>query len=135
MVMNLWFVLLAGVAGYVVGSLWFTVLFGKTWSKLQGFTKTQIEETKKKGMVVGFIVQFIGTVLMAYVLAFVIKGMGVSGFVGGMGTGIAVWFGFQATIMLGMVLWEKKPFRLYLINVTNYLVAMAIMGGIIAAWA
>src|SRR3989344_3541804 len=41
--------------------------------------------------------------------------------------GIWSWIGFVAPAMLGQVLWEQKPFSLYLINVGYWLVSFVAM--------
>ena len=33
--------------------------------------------------------------------------------------------------MIGSVLWEKKPFTLYLLNIAHYLVVLVVMTGIL----
>lgn len=51
-----------------------------------------------------------------------------------MQAGFWAWLGFVATIMLGMTLWEGKPFRLYLLNAGYQLLNLLVMGAILAAW-
>ena len=58
-----------------------------------------------------------------------------STFMQGMGVGFLVWFGFLATNSLKMVLWEHKPFSLYLLTIFHDFFVFLIMGGILAVWA
>ncbi|MBI3026774.1 DUF1761 domain-containing protein, partial [Candidatus Woesearchaeota archaeon] len=48
--------------------------------------------------------------------------------------GFWVWIGFLATTQIGMVLWEGKPIKLYIINTLHYLVVLAVMSAILAVW-
>ncbi len=50
----------------------------------------------------------------------------------GMMVGFWAWLGFVATIMLGKVIWEMTPVKLYGINVAYYLVSLLLMGAILA---
>ena len=50
-------------------------------------------------------------------------------------TAFWVWVGFIATVMLGSVLWENKPWKLYAINAFHYLVTLLAMGAILTVLA
>ena len=52
----------------------------------------------------------------------------------GMQAGFWVWLGFIATTMIGIVLWEIKPVKLYLLIVAYYLISLLVMGSILALW-
>ena len=69
---------------------------------------------------------------MSYVLARFVGGSG--SFATGAITGFWIWLGFLATTMINVVLWENKPFTLYLLQAAHYLVGLALMGGILAVW-
>lgn len=124
-------VLVAGVAGFIIGWLWYApFLFGKAWARMMGMG----QDAMKGGMAKGIIGGLIASIVMAYVLAYLIV------LAGAVSTGMVlqlafwIWLGFLATAMLGMVLWEKKPIGLYLINVFHYLVVLGVMGWILVAW-
>lgn len=128
-------VLAAAIAAYFIGFLWYSVLFGKVWMKLSNMTEKQIRKAKEKGMAKNYAIGFLSTLLMSYILAHFVDYTQASTVLEGMQTGFWIWLGFVATIMLGQILWEGKPLKLYLINVSHYLVALAAMGAILAAWA
>lgn len=135
-VINYWAVLVSGLVCMVVGSLWYSPLvFGNVWMKLSGMTEKQLEEAKKKGMGKTYVISFLSTLVMAYVLAHFVDYTEATTFMLGMQTGFWIWLGFIATVMLGMVLWDNKPFTLYLINTLHYLVCLLLIGGLLAAWA
>lgn len=129
---NLVPVVVAAVAGMVVGALWYSpLMFCNAWMKEMGFTKKDMAKAKKKGMGKNYVLMFGGLLVMSYVL---------SGMVGAgtamMGATVAfwLWLGFMAPIMMGSVLWEGKSWNLYAINVGHYLVALVVMGAIHARW-
>ena len=108
------------------------ILFGKLWMKLGGMTDKQIKDAKAKRMFGTLIVAFIAQLVMMYVLTLFVELFGATSFASGLLAGFWVWLGFVATILLGSVLWERKPVQLYLLNAAHWLVVLAIGGAIIA---
>ncbi len=127
-------VLVSAAAGFVIGMLWYSVLFGKAWMKLSGMKKADIEKSKKKGMTKNFIGGFVALLVMAFVLAHFVDMAEAATVLGGAQAGIWIWLGFVATIMLNKVLWEGKPFKLYLLDAAHYFVVLIAMGSILAVW-
>ena len=129
-------VLVAAVASFVLGWIWHSpFLFGKMWMKLSSMDKKKVDEHKKSGkMGPSLFFQFVATVLMAYVLRYFIGYAQASTAIDGAIVGIWLWLGFVATTMIGMVLWEGKPFKLFLINSGHVLAGLIVMGAILAVW-
>ena len=129
-------VLVAAIASFLLGWLWHSpMLFGKMWMKLSNMDKKKIDAAKKKGMGMPLFLQFVATVLMSYILAHFVSYTGAKTIVDGAILGIWVWLGFVATVMIGSVLWEGKPVKLFLINAGHVLVSLVVMGAILAVWA
>ncbi len=128
-------VLVAAIVQMVVGALWYSpMVFGKMWMKLSGLNAKQLEEAKKKGMGKSYFLMFLGTLVMSYVLAHFVFYTGATSFILGMQTGFWIWLGFLATTTMGMVLWDNKPWSLYVLNNGYNLVVLLLMGGILAVW-
>ena len=77
---------------------------------------------------------FLTSLIMAYVLAHFISYVQAKTIADGAVLGFWLWIGFFATTQLGMVLWENKPVKLYVINTLHYLVTLAVMAAILAVW-
>jgi hypothetical protein len=123
-------VLVCGVVHMIIGMIWYNPkVLGSKWMKLSGHKKMG-----GKNMGMTYLVAFIGALLTSFVLAHFIAYIGANTFVLGMQAGFWAWLGFMATAMLGMVLWEGKPVKLYIIIAGYHLVTMLITGGILAAW-
>ncbi len=127
-------VLAAAVASMVVGFLWYGPLFGKMWMQLMNFDKKKIDEAKKKGMGKTYVLAYLAALVTSYVLALFVDYAKAKTIMDGAVLGFWVWIGFFATTQLGMVLWENKPMKLYLLNTLHYLVTLAVMGAILAVW-
>lgn len=124
---NLWAVLIAGIVHTVIGLVWFMPkLFGNSWVELTG------KEMKPAGRWIP--AGLIGHQVMAFVLALIINLANVTNVVGGVVVGILVCLGFMATLEIGELIWEKIPFKLFLIRVGNQLVGLASAGAILAIW-
>ena len=127
-------VLAAAAASMVIGFLWYGPLFGKQYMKLVKIDDKKLKGAKKKGMGKAYVLTFITSLITGYVLANFVGYVGATTASEGAVLGFLIWIGFFATTQLGMVLWEGKPVKLYLINTLHYLVALAAMGAILAVW-
>ena len=64
---NFWAVLVAALSSFVIGSLWYGPLFGKTWMKLNGLTDENLKEGLSIPAIMG--INYAATVLAAFALA------------------------------------------------------------------
>ena len=128
-------VLVSAIVSMVIGALWYSpILFGKLWMRLSGMSENKLKEVKAKGMTKSYVIAFIVTLVMSYVLAHFVDYTEATTFALGMQTGFWIWLGFFATTMLGMVLWEGKSVKFYLLNIIHYLVVLLVIGGMLAMW-
>lgn len=131
-------VVVAALASMVIGFLWYGPLFGKQWMQLSGMTSNTMEAAKNRNMNALYAIAFVGSLVMAYVLAhalvFASTYLQVSGISAGLMTGFWNWLGFVAPVTLGVVLWENKPWTLWILNNAYYLVTLMVMGVILALW-
>jgi len=128
-------VLVAVVANFVLGFLWYTPLFGKAWAKEMGFD-TSVKPSSGT-LAKGMIFMVIGNFFMAYVFA---HNMMAWSFVPGMkemppwgtiaNSTVFTWLGFYLPMDLSQVAWENKSWKLFAIN-TGYHFAMLLVASII----
>lgn len=128
-------ILVAVVANFILGFIWYTPLFGKAWAKEMGFD-TNIKPTSGE-MAKGMIFMVIGNFFLAYVLAHdiaawsFVPGMEeMSTTVSIMNSAIFTWLGFYLPVDIGIVTWEKKSWKLFFIN-TGYHFMMLLVASII----
>lgn len=126
-------VFVCAIVSMVIGSVWYGPLWGKTWTKLVGITKEDMEKGKKT-MPQTYAVMFVASLVTSFVLAVTISMAPVSGLMTGITAAFWVWLGFVAAVKLSDVLFEKKPVKLYFIEIGYYLVFLLIAGGIIGTW-
>ena len=104
------------------------------WMELSGISKAKAGKAKSKGMGMHMVAAFASSLVMSYVLAHFIRYTNSTTIMDGAVSGFWLWLGFVATVTLGMVLWEGKPVKLYLLKNAHQLLSLMIMGAILAAW-
>ncbi len=120
--------IVATVAAYGLGALWYGPIFGKTWQKEVGLTE---EDMKGANMA-----QILGTTL---VLTF-IMGLGIALFgdlkdwMSGLQSGLLFGVFFIATSMGINYLYQQKSLRLWLIDVGYQVLFLGLFGAILGAW-
>lgn len=127
---NWWAIVVADIALFLLGGLWYDALFGKLW----------MAEMSKLGspMVPGgwypFAVSLVTGFFLAYSLALILKWRGPVGPLEG------AWIGFAFGLLIfGTMTWMDYAYSgwgatLGFINVAYVAVGMAIQGAILAAW-
>lgn len=127
---NYWAVLVAAVASFAIGAIWYSLLFGKAWTKLSG-----VKMGQGKNPVILYIINFIATIVTAYILLHTSVYSGASSFSDALLVGFFTWLGYFAlTTLLGNLLWEGKPFKLFLINGSYWLINLEVMSIILTLW-
>lgn len=130
-VINIWALLAATVAKFLLGWLWYApFLFGKGWAQMTGITQEKMKPTLPK-VIVG---DLITTFIMAFVLMHAVRYAGATLAWQGAMVGFLNWLGFVFVVTFTSVLYEKRPFKLFLINNGFQLLGLLMMGAIIAAW-
>jgi len=114
-----------------LGAAWFSPpLFVKPWLAASGMSEAQM----KAGMPKALTFDLVGTIVMAFVLVHAVKYAGAQGIAQGAAVGFLNWLGFVAVTTLSATLHGHRPFKLWLISNGYQLVALLIMGAILAAW-
>lgn len=129
-------VLISAIVQQALGAFWYSPSgFGKQWMALMGIDDVKAKTMKDQGgMGQRYAMAFVGALIMMYALAWFIDAAGATTFMQGALTGFWLWLGFLATSMMGSVLWENKPPKLYFINSGYYLVSLILNGGVLAVW-
>ncbi len=126
---NLLAVLTAAVVQWVLGWLWFGVLFKKDWTALV------IKDGGKPaggGGVMALI--FIANLILSFALVRMVVLTGWTTFGRGSLVGTVCGLGFLIPPIFAQHISEKKPFKLFGINALYWLIAMYLSGGILAIW-
>ena len=126
---NWWSVLVAALSSFVIGGLWYNPLFGKVWMREFGFTE---EDLKKRDLPLTFGLSFVLALVAATILDMFIGHE--AGLVFGTCAGFFAGFGWVATMLGILYLFEMKSLKAFLINAGYCMVTLSVMGAILGAW-
>jgi hypothetical protein len=124
-------VFVATIAYWLLGALWFGVLFGKPWMALENIS---MEQAKTMNPVLPYIVSFVLNLLIAYALAQVCIWRNANTAGRGASVGVLLWIGFIGPITYTTYMYEMRPKELFAINQFYPLAGLVLMGAIIGAW-
>ena len=126
-------ILVAAVVNMVIGALWYSpLLFGNIWLKAMKFNKEDMKCDKAMG--VRYAVAFLMGLLMVFVLAHYVAAFEANTASMGAQAAFWPWLGFMVPVLAGDILWNGKPFSVFVINASHYLVALLVAGVILASW-
>jgi hypothetical protein len=128
-----WVAVLCGALGYfILGAIWYSFLFRKSWIAMTKIDPNNPEAKKGAGaiMFASFILMFITSVGIAILRSKIDLGGWMSGVKLGMVTGLC----FGAMAISISYLYEKRPFGLHLINGGYTLVGNIIAAVVICCW-
>ncbi len=128
---NILAVVVSAVAAMVVGFIWFSPpLFEKAWLEDIGRTREQLEGDSP----LKYLVAFIGSLLMAYILARLLDIVGGPSLELGILLAVVVWVAFVAATSAANFAFASRPIRLWLIENGNHLLTLLVMGAILGVW-
>ncbi len=128
-------IIVAAIVYFALGSLWFSVLFGKQWMALNNIPEPTPEsrEQMKKLMLPMMIKTLLMGVVMAIVIGIFISGLGISNTVGGIKFGIALSLvGIIPLVMADMYL--MKPLKLWFIDAGYHVIGIILISIIVSIW-
>lgn len=127
---NFMAVIVAALSMFVIGGLWYSpVLFGKAW--LQAIGKEEpFLRTGNKGVIFG------GAFLLALIMAVNLAGFvsGYESWTWGLLGGVLAGLGWVAAGMGMIYLFERRSFKLWLINAGYIVLSFVVMGIILGVW-
>jgi multidrug transporter EmrE-like cation transporter len=128
-VVNYWAVLVAALANFVLGWIWYGPLFGKQWMKLTGMKPS---EQDKKDLPKNSVVMLVSSLIMAYVLLHFTAASESLNMA--LEWAVWLWLGFIATVTLGGVLWKREPVALWTLDNGYRLLSLLFMTAILYSW-
>src|SRR5690349_3395877 len=127
-------VLVAAVAVFVLGWLWYSpLLFFKPWMRARGLDPVAAMTGAK---VPGgkLLVELARCLVLAYVIARFTSLLGVAGLTAAVHFGLFLWIGFPVIILIGSVLWENTPWKVAAIHAGDWLVKLLVIPIIVTLW-
>lgn len=122
-------VIAAALSAFIIGGLWYSVLFGKAWMVENGFTE---ESLKNSNMAMIFGGSFVLSFIISFILVLFLGPERDAAF--GASAGFMAGFFWVATAMGITYLFERKSLKLFFINAGYHVITFTIMGLILGVW-
>ena len=124
-------VVVCAIAYWLIGGLWYGVLFSKPWMALENMTQAQASSMNP---VVPYAITFLLNLLIAFVLAQLCIWRNANNAGRGAAVGTLLWIGIVGPITYTTYMFEMRPKMLFAINEFYPLVGLCIMGAILGTW-
>lgn len=125
--LNWWAIIVAWVMHVVVSLVWYQpFLFGKAWVKLTGKDMSPAKQWFPAGLVAHFAAVF--------ALAVILKTAIVTSILEGILWALLVSICFIGAMLAGELVWEKIPFRLFLIRLGDQVLTLILAAIILILW-
>jgi hypothetical protein len=126
-------VLVAAVAAFVLGWLWYSpLLFFKPWMRLRGLDpEAALKNAKMPGG--KLVIEFARCFVLAFVIARLMDLLGVTSWLIAIHSGFMLWIGFPLILLTGSVLWDNVPWKVAAIHAGDWLVKLLVIPLIVIA--
>ena len=122
-------ILAAGLAGWILGAVWYTAL-GRPWQRALGLNPDDCKG--KKMPMTPMVVSFLAACVMSAVLYQLLTNLGVMGLVPSLVTGLTIGVGFLATSILVNNLFQQRSFVLTIIDGAHWVLAVVVEAAVIS---
>jgi hypothetical protein len=121
---------------FFIGSMWFSMLFGKPWMEGHGISMPTDEEKKaamKKEMPKYMLMSFLFSLIAVLSIDYIETAMFAHNWMTGVKAGILA--GAFVVVAMGQShMYLKKTFKLFLIDAGYHVVSLIIIGVVLAVW-
>src|SRR5271169_531779 len=121
-------VVVAAIAYWLLGGVWYAALFSKPWMALENIS---MEKANSMNPVLPYVITMILNLLIAYALAQVCIWRNANTSGRGASVGVLLWIGFVGPITYTTYMYEMRPKELFAINEFFPLAGLVLMGAII----
>ena len=127
-------VLVAAVAVFVLGWLWYSpLMFFKPWMRLRGLdTVAAMAGAKMPGG--KLVIEFARCFVLAFVIAHLVGAMHVVSLLVAVHLGVFLWVGFPVILLTGSVIWDNVPWKVAAIHAGDWLVKLLVIPIIVSLW-
>jgi hypothetical protein len=121
-------VVVATVAAFVGSSVW----YGLLGSQLARLNDAYADSARAPVWIM--LVEFVRSLVVAYVLVVLAGLVGVAGLGGAVQLGVGLWIGFPVVLLVGSVIHENVPWKLAAIHAGDWLVKLIVIAVVVGVW-
>lgn len=123
-------VIVAAIAGFGVGAIWYGLLFSKQWIAATGMTMEQMQRSGGRSMI-PFVLSIIACLIMAIILSAFAAPATIAR---GAAAGFLAWLGFVVTTITVNYAYPGRKIELTVLDSGHWLAVMVVMGAILGAF-
>ncbi len=125
-------VVVSAVVYWILGALWYGVVFGRQWMALEHISEEQARSMPNPWL--PYVITFLLNLLIAFVLMQICIWRNANTAARGAAVGVLVWIGFVGPVTFTTHMYEMRPPALFAINQFYSLVGLLLVGAILGAW-
>lgn len=125
-------IIVSAIVSLGIGFFWFNVICKNAY--IEDLGKTREQMALGPGAMVASSYQLLGNLVMAFVLAWLLKRLGYETTVESLQLGGLIWLGFVASVIGPMYAFQAFSFRLFLIISAGYLLCILAISMILSVW-
>ena len=127
-------VIVSGIAYWLLGALWFSALFGSTWSAEMQKIGIKIQPPQGGRMAAMYITTLLYNVLAALGVGILQVALGVTSMPSALKVGLVLGLLFAAVTQLQTTLWEGRSVKLMLIDALYPVLGILLCSAILVLW-
>ena len=133
--MNWIAILCAGVAYWVLGFVWYSLLFGGIWGAEQIKHRGAAGSDPKKGEFASMLLAtFVSNLVASAAIAFLLRRTGIVDMPHALKLGASVAVGFCITTLTIVHVWERKSTKVWMIDASYHLAGCLVAAAILVSW-
>lgn len=132
--MNWLAILCAGVAYWILGYVWYSLLFGKPWCAELARHRGERSPPSSGEMAGKLIGTFVSNVIAAAAMAYLINRTGVADMNHALRLAAATGIGFAGTAVTMISIWESKSTKMWFIDAGYYFAGAILLAVIFISW-
>ena len=127
-------VIVAAIATFLIGGVWYAALFAKLWQSLNGYTNEQLMAMKaKRPPPVFFGTMIVCYLVIALAMAVLVTSFNITGAASGALLGLIIWF-IVAPVGITAQVASDNPMAAFAIDASYQFVYLIMTGASLAAW-
>ena len=124
-------VVVAAIAYWMLGAVWYGVLFSKPWMELEHIS---MEQAKSMNPVLPYVITLLLNLVIAYVVAQICVWRNANTVGRGAAVGVLLWVGIVGPITFTTYMYEMRPHLLFAVNEFYPLAGLVLMGATLGTW-
>ena len=132
--LNIWAIVVAGITTFLIGGVWYTALFGKSWQIAHHYSDEKVKELQANfSPLLIFGTMIVCYLIVALTMSLIIHATGTSTLGGGATLGFLVWIIIACVVLTGHISTDVA-FGGYLIDVSYQLIYCVGTGALLGIW-